>query len=59
MDEDAVEAIEYDVTTVLMKARRKTGPSQTGPHYYQLENAQAQNSTTPYMTTPYMNMLTS
>lgn len=38
LDEDATEAAEYNKATVLMKARKKTGPVQTWSNYYKLEN---------------------
>ena len=44
MDEDAIEVVEYNITTVLKKARYKTCPVQTWPNYYQLENVPAQRS---------------
>ena len=50
LDEYAIEAVEYNKATVLKKARNKTGPVQTWPNYYQLENLPSQRSTTPYMT---------
>ena len=49
LDEDAIESLEYDIATVLMKARHKTGLIQTWLNYYQLENFPAQRSTTPYV----------
>ena len=49
LDEDVIESLEYDITTVLMKARHKTGLIQTWLNYYQLENFPAQRSTTPYV----------
>ena len=32
LDEDAIEIIEYEITTILMKPRSKTGPIQTFKH---------------------------
>ena len=49
LDEYAIEAVEYDIITVLMKARNKTSPVQTWLNYYQLENFSARRSTTSYM----------
>ena len=49
LDEYAIEAVEYDIITVLMKARNKTSPVQTWLNYYQLENFSAQRSTTSYI----------
>ena len=34
LDEDAIESLEYDIATVLMKARHKTGLIQTWLNYY-------------------------
>ena len=49
LKEEEIEAVGYDITAALVKARNKTGPVQTWPNYYQLKHVPAKRSTTPYM----------